>query len=149
MRSTPKPFWETKSLDEMTQQEWESLCDGCARCCLHKLELEGTGEVYYTNVVCRLLDPERCCCRRYDERQRLVPDCLQLTPSKARRLKWLPRTCAYRRLAEGRELKWWHPLVSNDPETVHDADISIRGKVVNELSVHPNQLESPSVIWKF
>ena len=149
MPTNPRPFWETKSLDEMTPAEWESLCDGCARCCLHKLEYEGTGEVYYTNIVCRLLDSKSCRCACYERRHLLVPGCLGLNPSKVKQLKWLPRTCAYRRLAEGSGLKWWHPLVSNDPNTVHEADISVRGKIVNEDNVHPDELCSPVVIWRF
>ncbi len=128
----PLPFWKTKRLDEMSREEWESLCDGCARCCLHKLEDEDTGEILQTNVCCRLLDTEACRCTRYAERRRLVPDCWVLTPGNVAGLHWMPRSCAYRRLAEGRDLEWWHPLVSGDPDTVHRAGISVRGKVVSE-----------------
>ena len=126
------PYWQTKTLEEMTRAEWEALCDGCARCCLLKLEDEDTGEIAYTDIACRLLDTGTCRCTRYRQRLRLVPECVDLTPEQVRRLGWLPSTCAYRLLAEGRDLAWWHPLVSGDPETVHKAGISVRGRVVPE-----------------
>ena len=126
------PFWRRKSLAEMTPAEWESLCDGCGKCCLHKLEDEDTGEIAHTNVACRLLDIGTCRCSRYAERQRLVPDCVQLDPGNVGALKWMPSTCAYRLLAEGKDLPAWHPLVSGDPETVHRAGISVRGRSVPE-----------------
>ena len=126
------PYWRTKTLEEMTRAEWEALCDGCARCCLLKLEDEDTGEIAYTDIACRLLDTGTCRCTRYRQRLRLVPECVDLTPEQVRRLGWLPSTCAYRLLAEGRDLAWWHPLVSGDPETVHKAGISVRGRVVPE-----------------
>ncbi len=127
-----EPYWRTKTLEEMTRAEWEALCDGCARCCLLKLEDEDTGEIAYTDIACRLLDTGTCRCTRYRQRLRLVPECVDLTPEQVRRLGWLPSTCAYRLLAEGRDLAWWHPLVSGDPETVHKAGISVRGRVVPE-----------------
>lgn len=129
-------FWRRKTLEEMDREEWEALCDGCARCCLIKLEDEPTGEVAYTDIACRLLDHGTCRCTRYAERTRLVPDCVDLTPAAVRRLGWLPATCAYRLVAEGRDLYWWHPLVSGDPETVHAAGISVRGRVVPEGRGH-------------
>jgi uncharacterized protein len=122
-------FWRTKTLDEMTSQEWESLCDGCARCCLVKFEEEDTGEILYTDVGCTLLEAGACRCRDYSNRQAQVPDCVRLTPAAVRSLSWLPPTCAYRLLGEGRELPWWHPLVSGDPDTVHAAGISVRQRV--------------------
>ena len=128
-RRAAEPFWRTKSLPEMNVEEWESLCDGCGRCCLVKLEDEDTGEVLYTDVACTLLDAEGCRCRSYPERHAKVPDCVGLTPEAAGELAWLPVTCAYRLLAEGKQLSWWHPLVSGDPETVHAAGISVRGGV--------------------
>ena len=127
-----EPYWRTKTLEEMTRTEWEALCDGCARCCLLKLEDEDTGEIAYTDIACRLLDTGTCRCTRYRQRLRLIPECVDLTPDQVRRLGWLPSTCAYRLLAEGRDLAWWHPLVSGDPETVHEAGISVRGRVVPE-----------------
>lgn len=127
-----QPFWRTKRLGEMTREEWESLCDGCGKCCLHKLQYEDTGELYYTNVACRLLDLHSCRCKNYPERQRLVPDCVQLRADKVLELNWLPSTCAYRLLANGKDLYWWHPLVSGDPETVHQAGQSVRGRAIPE-----------------
>lgn len=131
----------------MSRTEWESLCDGCARCCVHKLEDEDTGEIAYTDIVCSLLDCDSCGCSDYANRSQRVPDCLQLTPRMARTLHWLPGTCAYRRLAEGRGLAWWHPLVSGDPETVHLAGISVRGRVISEQHVHPDMVEERIVDW--
>ena len=123
------PFWRTKSLSEMNKTEWELLCDGCARCCLIKLENENTGETHYTDIACRLLDTQACRCTDYEHRRQRVRDCLSITPRRAESLAWLPPTCAYRRLAEGKALEWWHPLVSGDPETVHEAGVSVRGRV--------------------
>jgi uncharacterized cysteine cluster protein YcgN (CxxCxxCC family) len=131
-RDREAPFWRRKSLAEMTKEEWESLCDGCAKCCLNKLEDAETGEIIYTDVACRLLDLKSCRCRDYPRRKRLVPDCEILTPEAVRRFKWLPSTCAYRLLAEGKDLYWWHPLVSGDPESVHRAGVSVRGRAVSE-----------------
>lgn len=135
------PFWKRKKLEEMTREEWESVCDGCARCCLYKLEDEDTGEIYYTNVVCRLLDTFRCRCTEYNERSKLMPTCLVLTPVMVRQLKWMPKTCGYRLLAEGKDLEWWHPLVSGDPDTVHQAGISVRTGTIAETDVDMENLE--------
>ena len=141
-------FWLTKFLTEMTQQEWEMLCDGCGRCCLYKVQYRDTGEVYYTNVACRFLDVQRCRRTSYEQRTRLVSHCLVLTPAKAGELQWLPTTCAYRRLALGLGLEWRHPLVSGDPNTVHIVGISIRGKVVPEQCVNLDQLEKYIFYWE-
>jgi uncharacterized cysteine cluster protein YcgN (CxxCxxCC family) len=124
-----EPFWRVKPLDGMSAVEWESLCDGCGRCCLVKLEDEETGLIHYTDVGCTLLDQGACRCRDYERRQAKVADCLRLTPDEVRTLSWLPPTCAYRLVAEGKDLPWWHPLVSGNPETVHEAGVSVRGRV--------------------
>lgn len=141
MARTAGNFWEYKSLDEMSNDEWESLCDGCGRCCLIKLEDEESGEVHYTNVACRLFDEEKCNCSNYSHRTELVPACLVIRPLTDSLLAILPASCAYRRLAEGRKLADWHPLISNDPASVHNAGISVRSKVFPETSIHPEELE--------
>ena len=142
-----QPFWKTKTLAQMSPQEWESLCDGCARCCLYKLQDEETGEIYYTDVVCRLLDTQRCRCTAYHERTVLMPTCLVLNPDLVQQLKWMPKTCAYRLLAEGKDLEWWHPLLSGDPSTVHEAGISVRWKTQAENEVDMDNLEDYIVDW--
>lgn len=127
-----RPFWETKSLAEMTPREWESLCDGCGLCCLIRFEDEDTGEIIPTRVHCRLFDSESCACSNYAQRKRHVPDCIKLTPQNVDTLKWMPLSCAYRRVNEGRGLADWHPLISGDPESVHTSGVSIRGETVSE-----------------
>jgi uncharacterized cysteine cluster protein YcgN (CxxCxxCC family) len=134
-------FWETTALAEMTPAQWESLCDGCAQCCLHKLEDAYSGRLFYTSVACRLLDAGDCRCTRYAERAELVPDCVVLSPANIGDLAWLPETCAYRLLDEGRALPPWHPLLSGDPDSVHDAGVSVRGRVVSEEHVHLDDIE--------
>ncbi len=130
-----KPFWQTKTLREMTPAEWESLCDGCGLCCLVRFEDEDTGEVIPTRVHCQLFDPLACRCTNYENRKQHVPDCIQLRPGNIEALEWMPKSCAYRRLHEGRGLADWHPLVSGDPESVHRAGVSIRGQTVSETSL--------------
>jgi uncharacterized protein len=142
------PFWRTKRLDKLSDSEWESLCDGCGRCCLVKLEEEETDRTYFTDVGCRLLDGHTCRCRDYDNRTAKVDDCVRLTPQNILELGWLPPTCAYRLVAEGRDLYWWHPLVSGDAETVHAAGISVRGRLSgSEDDMTAEEAEERIVNW--
>ena len=138
---TELPFWKTKRLEEMSREEWESLCDGCARCCLEKLEDSGAGRIYFTRVACQLLDLEQCRCTDYRRRATLVPDCLYLTPDLGDTLRWLPVTCAYRLLHEGRPLHHWHPLVSGDPDSVHREGISVRGLAIAKQDLPDRPIE--------
>lgn len=132
---------------EFNEEEWESLCDGCARCCLLKLEDEDTGEVHYTDVVCDLLDLEKCHCSDYPNRHVKVPDCIKLTPESLAEIDWLPSTCGYRLIAEGKDLYWWHPLVSGDRTTVHYAGIGVRGRCIPEADVTVEGLVERMVTW--
>ena len=147
MNPEDQPFWKTKTLSEMTPKEWESLCDGCARCCLIKFEDEDTGAIGTTNVACKLLDLETCRCTRYPDRSRLVPMCVTLTPELAGSLHWMPDTCAYKLLAHGKDLPWWHPLVSGSKESVHLAGISIRGMALSEEDVEEEDLLDYVMDW--
>ncbi len=140
-------FWEDKRLDEMSPEEWEALCDGCGRCCLIKLEDEDTNQILTSDVRCRLLDGVSCRCTDYANRKNRVPDCIKLDPDNVRVISWIPKTCAYRRLAEGRGLAWWHPLVSGDPQTVIDAGISVSGRTVAEDEVPENEWENHIADW--
>ncbi|MFC1591285.1 YcgN family cysteine cluster protein [Thermodesulfobacteriota bacterium] len=141
------PFWKNKKLKEMTRYEWESLCDGCARCCLHKMEDEETGVLYYTRIVCRYLEEESCRCLEYGRRTQLVPTCIQLQPDNLGSVYFMPQTCAYRLLAEGSQLPPWHPLVSGDRESVSNAGISVRGQVISEEFVHPEGWHEHVIDW--
>ncbi|ATG47728.1 YcgN family cysteine cluster protein [Celeribacter ethanolicus] len=135
-------FWETVPLAKMTEDEWEALCDGCGKCCLNKIEDADTGEVFLTRVACRLLDDYSCQCGQYEIRKRLVPECIQLTPENiADHAYWMPATCAYRLLWQGRTLPDWHPLLTGDPESVHAAGISVRGMTVPEFEVDEEDWE--------
>jgi uncharacterized cysteine cluster protein YcgN (CxxCxxCC family) len=148
--SAKRPFWETKPLAAMTTAQWESLCDGCGRCCVIKLEDEDSGEVHYTDVACRLFDSQTCRCGNYGLRAKLVAGCVVLTPKTLPDVaEWLPATCAYRLLHEGKPLFDWHPLITGDPESVHKAGISLRGKVVPEYEVAEEDLEDHIVDDEF
>ncbi len=140
------PFWKRKTLDEMTREEWESLCDGCGKCCLLKLEDWDTAEVSYTSIACRGLDLQTCRCKFYSRRKREVHDCIVLAPEMVNKFSWLPQTCAYRLIAEGKDLEDWHPLVSGDPESVHAAGISVRGRATPEKAAG-DELEDFIVDW--
>lgn len=140
MTAAPPPFWKTKSLAEMSREEWESLCDGCGRCCLNKLEDEDTGRFLYTRAACKLLDLETCRCTDYGNRHARVPDCVALTPQNVGELGWLPATCAYRILDEGGKLPWWHPLVSGTPDTVKEAGIAVAGEAYSEEGITVDEL---------
>lgn len=142
-----EPFWRVKSLTEMTKDEWESLCDGCAKCCLIKLEDEDTNELVYTDVVCNLLDCDACRCTDYPNRSVKVPDCVELTPDNVHELSWMPPSCAYRLIAEGEDLPFWHPLVSGEEASVHRAGASVRGKVIREADTDPEEWEDRVVSW--
>ena len=142
------PFWRRKTLEEMNPAEWESLCDGCGRCCLVKLEDEDTGRIVATDIGCRLFDAGTCRCRDYPNRSATVPDCVTLTPHEVRTLRWLPPTCAYRLVAEGKDLPWWHPLVSGDPRTVVEAGVSVMGRVyASEDEVPEDEIPERIVNW--
>jgi uncharacterized cysteine cluster protein YcgN (CxxCxxCC family) len=121
----PQPFWQTKPLEAMSDSEWEALCDGCGRCCLVKYEDIDTGEIAIDSVACAFLDEATCRCMIYAKRLALNPACRRITPRNVNDLFWLPDTCAYRLLAQGRDLPHWHPLVSGDPQSVHRAGVSI------------------------
>ncbi len=142
MTRKKEPFWKTKTLEQMTPQEWESLCDHCGLCCLQKIEDEETGEIKVVGLSCEYLDIEACCCLVYEDRQRVNPDCILLTADTVKHKKWLPETCAYRRLLEGKQLEGWHHLVCGDSDSVHREGISIRHKAVSGLYIHPQDLEA-------
>ncbi|MEP3280151.1 MAG: YcgN family cysteine cluster protein [Stappiaceae bacterium] len=142
-----EPFWRRKSLKEMTPSEWESLCDGCARCCLNKLEDWDTGEIIWTDVACTLLDQKTCRCKDYENRIDVVPDCVPLSVDVLPTIAWLPPTCAYRLIGEGRDLYWWHPLISGSAETVHQAGVSVRNRTVSEDGMDVEDLEDHLVTW--
>ncbi len=127
-------FWQHKALSEMTCEEWEQLCDGCAKCCLHKIEDEETGIIYGTNVVCQYLDEHNCQCSDYAHRSVLVPDCVTLSVDNLDQVYFMPSTCSYRLLAEGKPLPDWHPLLTGRKESVHESGNSVRGKVISELA---------------
>ena len=142
MTGADRPFWETKTLAQMSQEEWESLCDGCGRCCLYILHNEETGDVFETDVACRLFDAKRRRCTDYENRSARVPDCVRLTPENAKALHWMPQTCAYRRLARGEALPDWHPLVTGDRDSVARAGAAVPPDLVPEDEIDDELLES-------
>ena len=140
-------FWQHYTLAELTQPEWEALCDGCGLCCLVKLEDEDTAEVVYTKVACKLLDTKTARCTDYANRQQHVPDCLQLTPERVPQLTWLPPSCAYRRLDEGKALPRWHPLITGDANSVRKARKSAAGRCISENDVAEEDVEEYVIRW--
>lgn len=142
-----QPWWQTKSLAQMNDSEWESLCDGCAKCCLVKLEDADTEEIYYTNVSCQLLDTESCRCSNYAGRHEIVDDCIKLDRSNVNKLEWLPQSCSYRLIAAGQSLPDWHHLRTGDREAMHSYGASLRGKVTSELDVHDDDIEDHIIRW--
>jgi uncharacterized cysteine cluster protein YcgN (CxxCxxCC family) len=142
-----RPFWETRKLTEMTRSEWESLCDGCAKCCVHKLEDEDTGLVHYTSVVCRYLDQNKCRCTVYDKRRKLVPTCWELQPADLDQLHWMPSTCAYRLLHEGKGLPIWHPLITGSRRSMISRGHTVTGKVISEDHVREEDWQDHIVPW--
>lgn len=141
-------FWETKPLSEMTEQEWESLCDGCGRCCLHRLEDEDTGEIFFTSIVCQYFDMQNQRCSCYSERTRLVPECLVVTLDNPESFAHAPQTCAYRLLAEGKPLFDWHPLIAGDNKKMIEAGVSILDKAISEKYVHPEEWQDHIIEWE-
>ncbi len=143
--SGTKPFWE-RPIETLNREEWEALCDGCGQCCLHKVEDADTGEIYHTNVACKLLNLKTAQCSDYPHRHKFVPDCLKLTPKSAGNLAWLPPSCAYRLRADGDPLPEWHYLVCGDREAVHKAGMSVAGKAISETVAGP--LEN-HIVWPY
>jgi uncharacterized protein len=142
-----RPFWQRKTLHQLDAEEWESLCDGCGKCCLHKLEDEEDGEIYYTDIACRLLNQDSCRCTDYPNRLQQVPECLSLKVGDIEAFHWLPDSCAYRLLAEGKPLPDWHHLVCGDPMVIHKAGLSVQGKVVSETLVDEDDYEEHVIHW--
>lgn len=141
------PDWWEQPLTTLTTSQWEALCDGCGRCCLHKLEDAESGELHFTGVHCGYLDAHSCRCTGYAQRSRLVPDCIALTPADTAAMAWLPSTCAYRLRARGQPLPPWHPLLTGDPDSVHRAGISVRGRTISDEHVHPDGYDEHIVRW--
>jgi hypothetical protein len=140
-------FWRNTALADMSKAQWESLCDGCAKCCLVKLEDEDTAEVAYTNVVCRYMDEANCQCTQYQNRNTLVPHCVWLKPDMVEEFFWLPDTCAYRLVHEGHDLPDWHHLRSGSRSSVHEAGASVKNKVLNEQYIPDDELQEYIVHW--
>ncbi len=143
----PNPFWRTKALDDMTHEEWESLCDGCGKCCMIRLEDEDTGKIADTNIACKLFDRTGCRCTDYANRCVRVPDCVSLTPDNLASLDWMPKTCAYRLVFEGYDLPPWHPLITGNQESIHQAGMSVRDRTISETDISPDDVEDYLIIW--
>ncbi len=141
MTKPKQNFWQIKKLHELNQLEWESLCDGCGRCCLLKLEDEDTGEIFFTDVACKMLDTDTCRCQDYPNRVEKVPECLVLSMDHPEYFEMLPDSCAYRCMQRGQPLADWHPLNSGDANSVHEAGISVKDQCVSEEHIHPDDLE--------
>ena len=141
------PFWKAKPLNELSRAEWESLCDGCGKCCVLKLEDVDTGFIHYTDVGCQLLDCGKARCRDYENRKQLVADCVILTPDNLAQLGWMPASCAYRLIHEGRDLPGWHPLVTGDPDSTQKAGKSVAGRLFAETEVDPDDLGTHLTDW--
>lgn len=140
MTNTDK-FWETIPFEQLNEQQWESICDGCAQCCAHKLQCDETEEIFYTNIVCQHLDSQKCQCGVYGDRHTYVPDCIKITPENASQLTWIPETCGYKRLANGLPLPDWHPLITGDPLSTHKAHMTVHTKVISEKDIDMDDLE--------
>ena len=134
-------FWETTPFEQFTEKQWESICDGCAQCCAHKLQDEDTDEIFLTNVVCQYLDTKKCQCSVYGNRHVHVPDCIKITPANAGSLPWIPDTCGYRLLANGKPLPDWHPLMTGDSESTRKANMTVTDKVISDADVDMDDLE--------
>ena len=146
--ATAERFWETVPLFEMTRKQWEAVCDGCGRCCLIKLEDEDSGELYWTSVACQAMNRCTGLCSDYENRKKLVPECIVLTPENlAEKTKVLPASCAYKRLLNGQPLLDWHPLISGSQQSVIDSDVSIAEKTLSEENVHDDDLPNFLIDW--
>lgn len=141
------PFWKEKELSELSTKEWESLCDGCGKCCCIRLEDEDTADIYITDVVCKLFDAQTCQCTDYKNRSSLVPDCVTLTPKNVHQLRWMPETCAYRLVAAGQDLPEYHHLISGDRNSIHEAGMSVQNAVICETVIEEDDLPRRLVIW--
>ena len=140
-------FWETVPLEDMSKDQWESLCDGCGKCCLIRMEDEDNGDIYVTDIACKLLDQGTCRCKDYAGRKAVVPDCVQLTPGNVGALKWMPQTCAYRLIHEGKPLFDWHYLISGSLETIHEQGMSVKDATISELKIKPGQEITRITVW--
>lgn len=145
--ATTEPFWQTKTLTEMSEEEWESLCDGCAQCCQLKFKVADNSKYVMPPVVCKLLDTDTCRCRSYENRHHLIPDCAEISPSNVDSLYWLPDTCAYRLIAKGQSLYDWHPLIAGNSQKMRDLGISVANRAISERDIHPDDLAAQVIKW--